>query len=105
MAQSTFEAGQETNIEGLFLIAADKGAHQAQAAAKRLDAFISGAKFNIYIAINYSASRVPPRCPGDGSALKLKICQGDTLGGRASKSLNFIRGGSHADVRRCGKGD
>jgi hypothetical protein len=64
MAQSTFEAWQETNIEGLFLIAADKGAHQAQAAAKRLDAFISGAKFNIYIAINYfrlEGATAPPR--------------------------------------------
>jgi hypothetical protein len=66
MAQSTFEAWQETNIEGLFPIAADKGAHQAQAAkmAKRLDAFISGAKFNIYIAINYfrleGATALPP---------------------------------------------
>lgn len=105
MAQSTFEAGQETNIEGLFLIAADKGAHQAQAAAKRLDAFISGANSTFTSRSTISASRVPPRCPGDGSALKLKICEGDTLGGRASKSLNFIRGGSHADVRRCGKGD
>jgi phosphatidylserine/phosphatidylglycerophosphate/cardiolipin synthase-like enzyme len=53
MAQSTFEAWQEKDVEGLFLIAADKSAQQAQAAemAKRLGAFISGAKFNIHIAI------------------------------------------------------
>jgi phosphatidylserine/phosphatidylglycerophosphate/cardiolipin synthase-like enzyme len=53
MAQSTFEAWQEAQIEGLFLIAADKHAQQAQAdeMSKRLAAFISGAKFNIHIAI------------------------------------------------------
>jgi hypothetical protein len=41
MAQSTFEAWQEKVVEGLFLIAADKSAQQAQAAemAKRLGAF------------------------------------------------------------------
>jgi hypothetical protein len=41
MAQSTFEAWQEKVVEGLFLIAADKSAQQAQAAemAKRLSAF------------------------------------------------------------------
>jgi hypothetical protein len=31
MAQSTFEAWQEKDVEGLFLIAADKSAQQAQA--------------------------------------------------------------------------
>ena len=53
MAQSTVEAWQEKDVEGLFLIAADKNAQQAQAAemARRLGAFISGAKFNIHIAI------------------------------------------------------
>jgi len=53
MAQSTFEAWQEGQIAGLFLIAADKDARQAQAEvmAKRLAAFVAGAKFNIHIAI------------------------------------------------------
>jgi phosphatidylserine/phosphatidylglycerophosphate/cardiolipin synthase-like enzyme len=53
MAERTFEAWQEENIEGLFLIAADKAAEgqQAEEMAKRLAAFISGAKFNIHIAI------------------------------------------------------
>lgn len=52
-AENTFEAWQEKDIDGVFLIAADKDAQEAQAGemAKRLAAFISGARFNVHIAI------------------------------------------------------
>jgi phosphatidylserine/phosphatidylglycerophosphate/cardiolipin synthase-like enzyme len=49
----TFQEWREGAFEGLFLIAADKNQQQSQAQemARRLAAFISGAKFTIHIAI------------------------------------------------------
>jgi PLD-like domain len=53
MAQRTFETWREGQIEGIFLLAADREGQGAQAEemAKHLAAFISGAKFNIHMAI------------------------------------------------------